>query len=362
MSSLGELQRWVERGDLTVTYIDAPPRSGSSALFRALVEATGLGAYEPFHHDVGGFEAGLSTLCELVGPQTKPVRIVVKEIARYLSGRDWEDWMGLVDRCIFVVRDPLLQLSSLIKRSANDAHGGYGSDALSDSAVWQRADTVATTLACGGVIDGRTIPANFARLSWRELKDHGASIERRVATGHARPSIVVETSMFRVRPHEQLSELLALLGIQASDASLARMVSRWSGTSRVSRADVAGDDAYRMRVNRATGIEPPLEQAPSLAVFPRALQDYLRSEALPIYLWFVARAGLPSSFALQTLLQQSVDGVRLLDRNLTSVYAALSAMPPSRTRCAAGPILAELRQRYDAEVFGLIDAIAAAGV
>src|SRR6476469_1527378 len=118
----------IARGQLSITYIDAPPRSGSSARFRALCEVVDAGAYEPFHVADDALEVGLARVLAAAreararAPDRTPVRLVVKEIARYLPSAIWARWSALADHVITLVRDPLQQLSSLITRAANDLH------------------------------------------------------------------------------------------------------------------------------------------------------------------------------------------------------------------------------------------------
>src|SRR5262245_42517684 len=124
-----ELRELTAKGDLSIIYIDAPPRTVSSAFFRSLAQIIPACAYEPFHLPSHGFERGLANILEKAraagvhDPATvKPVRLVVKEIARYLPAAEWEKWMPLADHFIAIIRDPYLQLHSLLKRAANDMY------------------------------------------------------------------------------------------------------------------------------------------------------------------------------------------------------------------------------------------------
>jgi hypothetical protein len=334
-----ELKILVEKGDLSITYIDAPPRTVSSALFRSLTQVMHACAYEPFHFPSHGFEQGLKVLLEKAKragvydvAAGRPVRLVTKEIARYLPAKDWERWMPLVDSFVMTIRDPFLQLHSLIRRAANDTYyQKYGASGLSDGQVWELAEQIGNILKDGGSIVGRPIPGNFDRTSWQSLREHLAKLEIYRHDYPWKQLLVVDGFLLRAIPEATMSEVLTRLGIEHDANTITKVVSGWDSDagSDITRPDCSKDDAYRERVLASTGYEPPLDETPLLSMFPSVLQNHLKDSAMPIYLDLLCwpdRIGPRTPQALLSVLNIEVDGIRLVERNPVTAYALMASL------------------------------------
>jgi hypothetical protein len=369
-----ELKALTSKGDLSIIYIDAPPRTVSSALFRSLAQIIPACAYEPFHRPFHGFERGLAVLLKKAkeagvhDPATaKPVPLVVKEIARYLPAAEWEKWMPLADHFIAIVRDPYLQLHSLVKRAANDLHyEKYGANGLPDAKVWELAERIGNIFRDGGSIAGRPIPGDFHRTGWRSLGEHLVSLDAYIQDHRQKRLMVVDGFLLRAMPQAIMSEILARLGIRQDADMLEKAVSGWSADTgpHIHRPDSSKDDAYRSRVIASTGYEPPLDETPPLRLFPPVLQNYLKDFALPVYLDFLRRPeriGPTTPHASLSVLNKKVDGIRLAERNPVTAYALVASLDlekldASERREQAGHLADLIKQFPDhAETFYLID-------
>ena len=334
-----ELKRLVDNGRLSILYIDAPPRTVSSAFFRSLAQIVPACAYEPFHFSSHGFEKGLEVLLErakeagVYNTDTpKPIRLVAKEIARYLPPDSWGKWVPLVDHFIAIIRDPHVQLHSLVKRAANDMfYGKYGASGLSDEQVWRLAEKIGNIFKEGGSIAGRPVSGDFDRTSWRSLSEHLATLDAHLHDNLQKRATVVDGFLLRSMPHAVMSELVEQLGIRCDAEMLQKSVSGWNAnaTAPIKRPDCDDDDAYRTRVNASTGYEPPLEETPPLRMFPAVFQDHLKHIALPIYVDFLrrpCRVGPRSPQALSFLFKHKIGNVTLAERNPVTAYALLASL------------------------------------
>ncbi|MEM7538684.1 MAG: hypothetical protein AAF639_41355 [Chloroflexota bacterium] len=356
---LNMLQQYKDSGQLAIYYIDAPPRTAGSALHRAIAQATDADAYEPFHIPPNAFMKGLEGIhaqveAALARPARpdKPVRIVVKEIARYLNEEEWQQWSQLVDHFVFVVRDPLLQLYSMVLRTANDWHAGYGSHQLSDAEAWAQADQIGRIFRDGGTVNGRPIPPNFERLSWQSLETHLTLLDQQMQQIQQAENrvTIVDSSLLRADPKAQMTELFSRLQLPTDDATLTRCVSGWH-VGHVQRDDCPQDDAYRNKVNSAQGLMPPLDNAPLFTEMPRVFQQYLVDIALPTYQRFLARKemlGPKTPKALWDVFMQWTQDTCLLAPNALTAYgliANLQRLSSSERQCQAR-LLTNLSMSY----------------
>ena len=104
-----QVKSLVSSGDLQITYIDHLPRTISHALKRSLFEIFDGQVDEPFfelhkkgrEEDFSGFDrAAQIILAEYARrraqqPVKKPVTILIKDVARSVPGRHWNEWTRL---------------------------------------------------------------------------------------------------------------------------------------------------------------------------------------------------------------------------------------------------------------------------
>jgi hypothetical protein len=118
-----KIRDWVDAGQIKIISIIAPPRSSSTALERALLESPTIDTHinEPWSiFDNPSRETLVySFIAERIGPllrSTSSQTVLIKNIADYIpSGECWKRWSKLVHRHIFLVRNPLLTLESLLR-------------------------------------------------------------------------------------------------------------------------------------------------------------------------------------------------------------------------------------------------------
>ncbi len=122
-SAYRELAQRVAAGELRMISLLAPARSSSTALERALLMSPGvhLQVNDPFalYDEAAREEKTYEYILSRIDADDKtfgPMTVLVKNVADYIPPGDaWERWRNLCDRHIFLVRNPLLTLHSLLK-------------------------------------------------------------------------------------------------------------------------------------------------------------------------------------------------------------------------------------------------------
>jgi hypothetical protein len=183
-----------------------------------------------------------------------------------------------------------------------------------------------------------------------------------------RPLIVIDGFLLRAMPRVIMSEVLTRLGVSCDAGTIERAVTAWdAGTGHhIRRPDVSGEDAYREKVVTSLGYEPPLEESPPLDGFPEAFQTHIKEAAMPTYLRCLhhpGRLGPRTPQELLPILDEEVNGVRLVERNPVTAYALMSSLDRQRWRSSERSQqleqLARMHARFSdhADAFALIDVL-----
>jgi hypothetical protein len=329
--------------------------------------------YEPFKYG-DNFTASITFLLEQArkagvyhASVTQPVTLVVKELARELSGDNWANWMPLVKHFVVIMRDPHVQLWSQMRRFANDIfYNQRGADGLNETQVRAMADQVGTLLERGGTIGKLRFPGDFNRTAWKDLKRHSRALDSHLKDHPHKQLLVIDGFLLRADPESMMAEVLTRLHIPFDATTLARVVSQWlPETARhLKEGTTEPDSAYRTRSVQATGYEPPLEDTPPLHTFPVSLQRHLVETAMPVYLELLQRPerlGPRTPQALIQVIRKEVNGVAFIDRNPVSAYALLSSVGKNGRKTGEGRgravTLSALRQQFPEHgaIFNLID-------
>lgn len=129
MDYYGKLKALVKNGELEILYIMSPPRTLSTVLEIALAEYGDGQIHEPFHRrNRTDFNDGCrivyQRVVELQGQlNRKNIKIVLKDISKYITPEEWKQLVELADRFVFTLREPSRQIFSLASRYANDVDG-----------------------------------------------------------------------------------------------------------------------------------------------------------------------------------------------------------------------------------------------
>ncbi len=329
MKSYSKLEKLVRNGDLSITYIDAPPRTVSTALFRSLSQVYDGAIFEPLKISGENAENTFKDILQAAEEagvyeqnKQKSVKVLVKVIASNISPEEFKGVIKLSDNYIAVVRDPQLQCDSLINKAANNIDKRQPN-------LQFAANKVETHL--GSVIKAEKVIAmeHFRRTGWEKLKQH-FDIAQQVL---GKKCMVVDGFILRANPEKSMINILDKLGIKHTENTIRQLVSDWSkesGDKIIQIGDrTVKNSEFLKAVAATTGYIPPLDQTKTIGDFPEKYQDHIKEIALPIYVDMLKsgnRIGAQNIDELKGLFNTEIGGIKLIDMNPVSAYALVTAL------------------------------------
>jgi hypothetical protein len=291
-SPFSQMAALVADGRIKIVELQAVPRSMSTALGRCLNEsgATSVFVNEPFNnmrsddvdmaaeHVVRSVEPALSWAHE-------PVVVLSKNMAQYLSAPVLQTWTDACSAVVWCIRDPRVQISSLLTRLANDTLFGPGSDRLEQSDL--PLSHLPRSPAWPGVLELVTEflrssrwSTEFSATGWQAIGAHFTDCVGR------RPSFVADGWLLSRVPDRFLRYLCDGLDLEFR----AGMIDRWrepflNANQLDSHPDRRLDPAkaWVNRVATSRGIEAVGREPLEISILPPALRDHVSEVALPTY-------------------------------------------------------------------------------
>lgn len=300
-SSFSRLSALIDDGSIKMIDLQAVPRSMSTALGRCLNEsaATSVFLNEPFtrippgrvgnpqsattpddwsHNDVDIAAGHVIRLVEsALSSRAGPVIVVTKTIAHYLSASVLRKWTDVCSAVVWCIRDPWIQISSLVTRMANDLLFGIGSDRLIQSDLLPSHLVMVTEF-----LHDYPGSKDFSKTGWRAIGEHFNDCAGRL------PSYVADGSLFSRAPDRLLQYLCDGIGIEFSDS----MIEGWrepllnverNYQPEITDTDDAFTGAWTRHAMTSCGVERTSRAPLPVSVLPAALRDHLFEVALPTY-------------------------------------------------------------------------------
>ena len=127
-SAYSALEKKVKSGDLELFFIVSPPRSSSTALERALSNSDDItmqindpwALFDDEDRENKTYEYILQKV-ESLPPDKRKAKVLIKNVADYIPpGKGWERQQALSKHTIFLVRNPVLSLESLVQVMAKE--------------------------------------------------------------------------------------------------------------------------------------------------------------------------------------------------------------------------------------------------
>ncbi len=276
MHSFDDLENRVENGTIRLLQIVGVPRSMSTALGRALNEIDTESVYvnEPFNREntsINTAAAFILDACRIIEPVgNSPLTVVTKNMASYLGHDDFEALESVSVATIWSVRDPLIQIGSLLTRIVNDLHVRPGADEIKQSDINPYLES-----ACSFLIHSAK-SIHFSKTGWSSIKEH-------FQTAPQATRRTIDGTHFAADPHTVLSAVCAQLSIGYNTT----MVEGWSGQfiNVINRDDEneTVNSAWTKTVAGSAGIiaadRPPLD----LMLMPTSLREHITKVAIPTY-------------------------------------------------------------------------------
>lgn len=326
-----ELQQLLHNTGARIIHIDAPPRSSSSALYIALSELADGSIFEPFWGNPKNFDNGCKQVANTVLSASKnssaPI-ILVKDIARHLPAENWVKWHNVINHTVTLVRDPQLQLRSLLGRLANFYILGAGGKGLEEQQIMENADAVDRLLQHG---DAKKYGAGaYEKAGWKDLAEHHRVLDQ-AGMGHS----IVDASLLRADPRNTMAKLVDRLGLSFDE----KLVAGWTKSSGANfthanpnipmRRDGEGKitNAWLEKAANSSDFLPPCDPMLPLAQMPAHMREYATQTAMPFYIDALKHPSFigPKADEIKPLLSlEFAEKDTFLKHNVTTAYAMLS--------------------------------------
>jgi hypothetical protein len=226
------------------------------------------------HYDI---EEASGSLLEAIEPilETghKKLTVVTKNMARNLNMDLFQRWMEVCESAAWSVRDPLVQMGSLITRIANDLMYAPGADR-----VKQKDLTPEQIQAASDFLHHGPVSRNFSKTSWADMGEHFRS-------GHQpERTAVIDGGQLTAEPVDILAGACRKLGLTYSP----RMVEGWEGdfinaNSGYSATLTDQEHAWTSHAATSVGIVASSRDRLNISTLPPELQTHLNEVAIPIY-------------------------------------------------------------------------------
>ncbi len=276
MTETDRLKFLVGQGSIRLINIIAIPRSVSTAFSRALNESNSLSIFinEPFNRHNRSLEVAAGNILKVIDKKklsNKPLNVIIKNMSTYISKQAFDDLLKMSCCLVWIVRDPLLQIGSLVTRMANDIVVENGSSEITDESSAQYYETVSKQLECSD------ISINFSRTGWESV---GTLFDR---MGDYKKYIVIDGGKFVQNPKEILTKTCNVAGLEYKD----KMTSGWkndyvnlnTGTSRFQTSE----NAWTCHAARSKGITTSTRKPLQLDALPVSIRNHLTNVAIPLH-------------------------------------------------------------------------------
>lgn len=219
-SNFERLKEQVSGGLLRIIHIEAIPRSISTALGRALNEASDRSVFisEPFNRRKYDLEAAaghiLNVTDKIEKTKNNPLTVITKNMARNLTTDILREWMPICSGVVWSIRDPRVQIASLVTRIANDLAYEPGADRIKQQDL-----TSENIKAVSDFLEDGPVSKDFSKTSWEDIGEHFRS-------GYQpKRSIVIDGGMLIDNPEKVLKKACDILDLQYSP----NMIEGWEG-------------------------------------------------------------------------------------------------------------------------------------
>lgn len=278
-SNFERLKHQVSDGSLRIIHIEAIPRSISTALGRALNEVGNRTVFvsEPFNRMKHDIEAAAGHILEVTDKISKskedPLTVITKNMARNLTLDIFRQWMTICDGVVWSIRDPRIQIASLVTRIANDLAYEPGADRI------KQEDLTANNIkAVSDFLEDGPVSKNFSKTSWADIGEHFRS-------GYQpEQSVVVDGGDLTENPEAVLKEACNVLNLKYSSS----MIEGWQGefinVNTGYNAKLTDEThAWTREAAQSTGVMKASREPIPMDKLTPALRTHIMDVAMPIY-------------------------------------------------------------------------------
>ncbi len=277
MGSIETLQDYVAAGDIQVVNCVAVTRSRSTAFGRALGQSgpddPRMFVNEPFSARTGECEVGADLLLHAVEPVLEESKngltVVTKNMAAYMSPEVFGFMSSLAIGNVWNVREPHIQIGSLLERGINDTLVGFGADEITQELVPDFWDKLSEVYKSGQAF----------RTGWPSILEH-------YQDRGDKPSVVVDSEVLVRNPKRVLEDVCEKLGLTYHP----RMENNWQqsyiniGGANYSSPEQTMTNAWIAHATQSHGIDGRNVREPiDLNGAPPELRHFITWVAMPTY-------------------------------------------------------------------------------
>lgn len=286
MDYYGKLKELVGNGELEILYVMSPPRTLSTVLEIALAEYGDGQIHEPFHRrNRKDFNDGCrivyQRVVELQGQlKRKNIKIVLKDISKYITPEEWKQLVELADRFVFTLREPSRQIFSLASRYANDVDG------LEDDLNYQQ------IIANLPKIPFEDLAANY----WENLLALLNITEEHLSTTPEKKYLaIISGATFKYDAEDSIKKLLARLELTVDPEKVLKGWNVGSGenffkpnaimSGIIEDKDIRKGPWLGRAINSSSfsSIDPKQDAPQDIDIYDNHLQDYFLKNILPAF-------------------------------------------------------------------------------
>ena len=171
--SYRNLKNLVDSNRIELISVVSIPRSVSTAFSRAISQGQNkFFINEAFNRQKFNLEEGCNTILKAFYDlehthNNEKITIVIKNMARNLSEEMFNSMNDLSKYTFFTIREPAVQISSLVTRIVNDLQHGYGTDFIDQKSL-NSAQIIEACL----FLENSPVSNDFSKASWGEIYNH----------------------------------------------------------------------------------------------------------------------------------------------------------------------------------------------
>ena len=270
------LENSISSGSIRVVQLVGVPRSMSTALGRSLNESNLKSVFinEPFNRENQEYLTVASAIVDAAEDTSteEPVIVITKNMASYLSSIAFREMASIAEATVWTVRDPLVQIGSLMTRLANDIAESPGADVIKQEELGLYIDDVCSFL------ENSKKSKDYRKTGWASIGEH-----YNVAASDNSKSLVVDGEIFVSNPEKVVKDICALVELPYSK----NMVSNWSSgfINVINRQQdhETSRSAWTSHAAKSTGVVGVTRPQLNLSTLPKNLQKHISEVALPVY-------------------------------------------------------------------------------
>lgn len=277
MSELSRLQERVADGSIRIINMVGVPRSVSTALGRSLNETNELSVFinEPFNRNNRDIEVAASSVLRVVDPMLdtldSPLAVITKNMSTYLSPEVYKELSELSDGEVWCIRDPLIQMGSLVTRIANDIAVETGADKVTQDTVYPYLNEV------NSFLEKSSLSTNYSRTGWSSIRNHYKNVI------NPERSVVVDGGELTIDPVRVLKEACNKVKLGFTPNMVEGWVSDYTNVNVGSSRFGTTENAWSKHAATTAGIVTVQREPLDLEILPTAMREHITEVAIPVY-------------------------------------------------------------------------------